>query len=111
MRFSASFLAVELMRNGQTPQKAAEIVIDRISQYYPENAAAIVVVDKDGNYAAACQNFNSFPISIRHSELDAVKIEVTKCRQFGDEKVTTGSAHKNHLNSIIFLVFVIFCFN
>lgn len=64
LRFLPSFLAVELLRNGATPQEAAERVIDRIQEFYPKNIAAIVVVDKNGNYGAACQIFSSFPISI-----------------------------------------------
>ncbi|XP_037049375.1 N(4)-(Beta-N-acetylglucosaminyl)-L-asparaginase-like [Bradysia coprophila] len=85
MRFSASFLGVEFLRNGYTPQQAADMVIARIGKYYPENSAAIVVVDVDGNYGSACQIFSSFPVSIYYSELDEVKVETTRCRQIGDE--------------------------
>ncbi|KAG5669588.1 hypothetical protein PVAND_017475 [Polypedilum vanderplanki] len=108
MRFSASFLAVELMRNGKTPQEAAELVIARIGEFYPESSAAIVVLDKDGNYGFACQIFSYFSISIYHPELDKVKIEETKCRQIGDPiTTTTSAAFRIHFNSII-LFFITF---
>lgn len=88
MRFSASFLAVEFLRNGFSPQEAAERVIDRIQEYYPNNMAAVVVVDKNGNYGAACQIFSSFPISIYYPGLEEVKVETISCRQIGDERTT-----------------------
>lgn len=94
MRFSPSFLAIEFLRNGYTPQQAADMVIDRINNYYPANSAAIVVVDMEGNYGSACQIFSSVPISIYHSELDEVRVEVTKCRQIGDRVPGSGSSLK-----------------
>lgn len=90
MRFSASFLGVEFLRNGYTPQQAADMVIDRIGKYYPENSAAVVVVDVDGNYGSACQIFSSFPVSFYYSDLDEVKVETTRCRQIGDEVTGSG---------------------
>lgn len=91
MRFSASFLGVEFLRNGYTPQQSADMVIDRISKYYPTRAAAIVVVDMEGNYGSACQIFSSFPVSIYYPDLDEVKVEMTHCRQIGDEAPGSGS--------------------
>lgn len=90
MRFSASFLGVEFLRNGYTPQQAADMVIDRIGKYYPENSAAVVVVDVDGNYGSACQIFSSFPVSFYYSDLDEVKVETTRCRQIGDDVTGSG---------------------
>ena len=113
MRFSPSFLAVEFLRNGLTPQQAADSVINRIAQYYPENSAAVVVADMDGNYGAACQIFSSFPISIYYPELDKVMVEVTKCRQLNEEITTPGAGGLMIVNKIlmfglIFMVFVKF---
>ncbi|XP_070508993.1 N(4)-(Beta-N-acetylglucosaminyl)-L-asparaginase-like [Chironomus tepperi] len=111
MRFSPTFLAVELLRNGQTPQQAADRVINRIAQYYPNNSAAIVVTDMDGNYGAACQIFSSFPISIYYPELDEVKVEVTRCRR-ADEEVPTipGAGSRVIVDKVLLicLIFVIF---
>lgn len=54
LRHLPSFLAVELLRNGFTPKEAADTVISRINEHYPTTFIAIIVTDKDGNYAAAC---------------------------------------------------------
>jgi N4-(beta-N-acetylglucosaminyl)-L-asparaginase len=91
MRFLPSFLAVELLRNGHTPQQAADMVIARIGQFYPENSAAVVVLDLEGNVGAACQIFSSFPVSIYHAELDDVRVVVTTCRQMGETTTPDGS--------------------
>ncbi|KAL7015909.1 hypothetical protein ACKWTF_016728 [Chironomus riparius] len=107
MRFSPSFLAIEFLRNGLTPQQAADRVINRIAQYYPNNAAAIVVADMEGNYGAACQIFSSFPISIYYPGLDEVKVEVTKCRQLNEEILTTpGTASHVTVNIILFVCLI-----
>lgn len=111
MRFSPSFLAVEFLRNGLTPQQAADSVISRIAQYYPNNATAIVVTDMDGNYGAACQIFSSFPISIYYPELDEVKIEVTKCRQMNEDVPTTpGAASHVVVSKILLMCLVLIIF-
>jgi len=102
MRFSASFLAVEFLRNGYTPQQSAEMVIDRIGKYYPRNSAAVVVVDLEGNYGSACQIFSSFPVSIYHDELTEVKVEVTRCRQIGDD--VTGSGGYLTVSKVLLVV-------
>lgn len=107
MRFSPSFLAVEFLRNGLTPQQAADKVINRIAQYYPYNAAAIIVADVEGNYGAACQIFTSFPISIYNPELDEVKIEVTKCRQLNEEPSTTPGTGSHVIANKILLICLI----
>ncbi|KAJ6634045.1 N(4)-(Beta-N-acetylglucosaminyl)-L-asparaginase [Pseudolycoriella hygida] len=91
MRFGASFLGVEFLRNGYRPQQAAEMVIDRINKYYPARSAAILIVDMEGNYGSACQIFRSFPISIYHSELNEVKVETISCRQLEDDTPGSGS--------------------
>jgi N4-(beta-N-acetylglucosaminyl)-L-asparaginase len=47
LRFLPSFLAVELMRSGKTPQEAATAAIDRIVQKYPGFSGALIAVNKD----------------------------------------------------------------
>lgn len=105
MRFSASFLGVEYLRNGYTPQQAADMVIERINKYYPTRAAAIVVVDMEGNYGSACQIFSSFPVSIYYPGLNEVKVEMIRCRQIGDE--APGSGRVLTVNKILLIIIVI----
>lgn len=110
MRFSPSFLAVEYLRNGFTPQQAANMVIERIAKFYPENSAAIVVADYEGNYGASCQIFTSFPISIYYPELKEVREEVTKCRQINDEINTTDNVGKLQSLKKVFILMNVFVF-
>lgn len=45
-----SYQAVENMRNGMTPTKAAEDAILRVSKYYPDFSGAIVAANVAGEY-------------------------------------------------------------
>lgn len=56
-----SFLAVEEMRRGSTPQEASRIAVSRIAKYYPDFSGAVIAVNKDGEYAAACNGMTFFP--------------------------------------------------
>lgn len=79
MRFLPSFLAVEYMRNGAKPDLAGEKALMRIAQYYPAYVGAIVVVDKHGNYGAACHGIDSFPFSVYNPKSKQVRIEKRDC--------------------------------
>jgi N4-(beta-N-acetylglucosaminyl)-L-asparaginase len=79
MRFLPSFLAVEFLRNGIKPDLAAEKALMRIAQHYPRFVGAIVVVDKDGNYGAACHGIDSFPFSVYNLLSKKVRIEKRDC--------------------------------
>uniref|UniRef100_A0A915B0F0 N(4)-(beta-N-acetylglucosaminyl)-L-asparaginase n=1 Tax=Parascaris univalens TaxID=6257 RepID=A0A915B0F0_PARUN len=67
MRFLPSYQAVESMRSGETAQKATEIAILRISKIYPNFSGALIAVNKNGEYAAACHGMPSFGYSFRDS--------------------------------------------
>lgn len=78
MRHLPSFLAVELLRNGLTPKKAADEVVRRIGENYPEFSGAIIVADKNGNYAAACNNVDGgFHFSV--ADVKGVRLEHVSC--------------------------------
>lgn len=79
MRFLPSFLAVEYLRNGATPDVAGEKTLMRIAQYYPHFVGAVVVVDKNGKYGAACHGLDSFPFSVYNPQTKIVKIEKRDC--------------------------------
>lgn len=78
MRFLPSFLAVELLRSGKTPKKAAEIAIERIRDLYPEFFGGIVVVNRKGDYAAACNGMDKFPYTIA-TKTTGVRMESVHC--------------------------------
>jgi N4-(beta-N-acetylglucosaminyl)-L-asparaginase len=79
MRFLPSFLAVEFLRNGASPDTAGEKALMRIAQHYPRFVGAIVVVDKYGNYGAACHGLDSFPFSVYNRQSNKVKVEKRDC--------------------------------
>lgn len=79
MRFLPSFLAVEFLRNGLSPDAAGEKALERIAQHYPTFVGAIVIVDKNGNYGAACHGIDSFPFSVYNLETNNVRIEKRDC--------------------------------
>lgn len=64
MRFLPSFLAVEFMRSGTEPSDAAEMAIKRIITHYPNFSGAVIAVNKNGVYGAACYGMNNFPYSV-----------------------------------------------
>ncbi|XP_050522065.1 N(4)-(Beta-N-acetylglucosaminyl)-L-asparaginase-like [Daktulosphaira vitifoliae] len=80
MRFLPSFQAVQLMKQGYSPEGAAILAMNTIADYYPEFTGAIVVVDKFGNYGAACYGLESFPYSVASSEHSHVTVMHVKCQ-------------------------------
>lgn len=79
MRFSPSFHAVELMRNGMSPTKASEVVIQRISSFYPKFFGAVISVTKDGEFGASCHGMAFFPFTVITSDWNVVKTFDVKC--------------------------------
>lgn len=49
------------MRRGSSPKDASRIAINRIVKYYPDFSGAVIVVNKNGEYATACSGMSSFP--------------------------------------------------
>ncbi|XP_014205650.1 N(4)-(Beta-N-acetylglucosaminyl)-L-asparaginase-like [Copidosoma floridanum] len=61
MRFLPSFLSVELMRMGASPRAAAETAVRRMARYYPKFRGAVIALNKEGEYGAACHGYDNFP--------------------------------------------------
>ncbi|XP_028397927.1 N(4)-(Beta-N-acetylglucosaminyl)-L-asparaginase-like [Dendronephthya gigantea] len=64
MRFLPSYQAVENMRNGMSPTKAAEDAVIRIAKYYPSYSGAIVAANIHGEYGAAAHKWTTFQYSV-----------------------------------------------
>ncbi|CAD6185149.1 unnamed protein product [Caenorhabditis auriculariae] len=60
MRFLPSFEAVQYMKHGNKPTKAAKKVINHMLTYFPDFQGAIVTVNRYGEHGAACSNFKKF---------------------------------------------------
>lgn len=79
MRFLPSFLAVENLRAGKTPDQAAKLAMKRIREFHPNFFGGIIVLNKNGEYAAACNGIKEgFPFSVG-SLNGNVKIETVQC--------------------------------
>lgn len=79
MRFLPSFIAIESLRNGNSPKKAAQLAIERIREYHPKFFGAIIVVNAKGEYAAACNGMESFPFSVA-TRLGGTRVETVPCK-------------------------------
>lgn len=78
MRFLPSFVAIENLRNGKTPKKAAQLAIERIREIHPKFFGGIIVMNQKGEYAAACSGMKLFPFSIGSKE-GGVRVETVPC--------------------------------
>lgn len=67
MRFSMSFAAVELLRQGVAPLEVAQRIMRRSAQRAPSGWMGLIVVGKDGAFGAAC-NENEFYVSLSVGE-------------------------------------------
>lgn len=65
------------MRNGETPSRSGQIAMQRISYRYPDFVGGIVVVDKFGNFGAACHNVEGgFPFTVARKSSNIFKPEI-----------------------------------
>jgi isoaspartyl peptidase/L-asparaginase-like protein (Ntn-hydrolase superfamily) len=63
-RFVPSYHVVQLMRQGTAPAEACLDAIQRIAKFYPTFTGAVLALDKNGRYGAACHGMKSFPYSV-----------------------------------------------
>ncbi|KAI1713589.1 asparaginase domain-containing protein [Ditylenchus destructor] len=79
MRFSPSFLAVELMRQGSSPSDAASEAIRRIRRHYPKFFGGIVIANRQGQFSAACSGMAEFSYSAVIPNTQKVAAQSVKC--------------------------------
>lgn len=78
MRFLPSFVAIENLRNGKTPKKAAQLAIERIREFHSKFFGGIIVMNQNGEYAAACNGMQEFPFSVGSND-GGVRVESVPC--------------------------------
>lgn len=78
MRFLPSFVAIENLRLGASPTKAARLAIQRIQKFHPKFFGGIIVMNAKGEYGAACNGMDNFPFSVG-SENGGVRVESVPC--------------------------------
>lgn len=79
IKIAGSFLIVELMRQGYSPEDACWAAIDRMRQRHGGNAsfqAAFIALRKDGKIGSAAMNTNNFPYVV--SRPDSMKLFTVK---------------------------------
>ena len=77
MRMLPSLLAVEAMRQGRSPSEAAQQVIARVARKFPDFVGAVVTLNKDGQWGAACHGIETFPFVVANPQLGvSTKIQV-----------------------------------
>jgi len=81
MRFVPSFHTVEGMRNGLTPSEAAAQALRRIVPYYPDYEGAIIAVNIQGEYGAACHGIGTFTYCVATSETGGSTNQTVQCIQ------------------------------
>ncbi|OXU16531.1 hypothetical protein TSAR_006271 [Trichomalopsis sarcophagae] len=73
MRFLPSYLSVELMRMGVAPKAATETAVRRMARRYPKFRGAVIALNKDGEYGAACHGYGNFPYYVSNVETAGAK--------------------------------------
>ena len=74
MRLLPAMVAVERMRNEDTPESAAKYALQRVIDYYPNFEGGIVAADLFGRYGAACHGFNTFQYSVATDDIGGVSV-------------------------------------
>nr|NP_611615.1 uncharacterized protein Dmel_CG4372 [Drosophila melanogaster]Q9W2C3.2 RecName: Full=L-asparaginase-like protein CG4372; Flags: Precursor [Drosophila melanogaster]AAF46769.2 uncharacterized protein Dmel_CG4372 [Drosophila melanogaster] len=92
MRHLPAFLAVEAMRAGKEPDKAAELVVQRLLRHNTEFNGAVVVVNRRGIYAAACAGLDEFHFVVSGGKeyLSMARVERVKCLERENEVIDGG---------------------
>ncbi|XP_050744065.1 L-asparaginase-like protein CG4372 isoform X2 [Drosophila biarmipes] len=92
MRHLPAFLAVEAMRRGEKPDKAAKEVVQRLLRHNTEFNGAVVVVNRRGIYAAACAGLDEFHFVVSGGKeyLSMARVERIKCLEREHEIVDGG---------------------
>ncbi|PNS18682.1 hypothetical protein CAC42_5221 [Sphaceloma murrayae] len=73
MRFLPCYQAVENLRQGMTPQAAAEDAVKRMLRKYPDTSSGIVVTDNKGNHGAAASGW-TFTYAFRGASMNATTV-------------------------------------
>ncbi len=100
MRFLPSLVAVEYMRNGLTPKIAADYSLQRIAKRYPEFSGAVVALNIDGAFGAACYGFTNFSFSVVNPDLQTTHVYSVDCN-------LASSGLRNELTFLVLLIAIL----
>ncbi len=74
MRLLPAFAAVEGMKSGLSPGPAAQEAVDSITAYYPEFSGAVLALNYNGDFGAACHGMETFPFSLATNETNGEEV-------------------------------------
>ena len=70
-----------MMRQGASPKAATETAIRRIAAKYPEFQGAVIALNKNGEYGAACYGYEFFPYCFANMRTKKAKTILLQCLQ------------------------------
>jgi len=76
------------MSAGFTPTEAAREALRKIARFYPNYQGALVAVNLQGEYGAACHNLEEFPFCIANIETGVTTVETVTCLQSSTKHFT-----------------------
>lgn len=79
LRFLPSYQAVENMRRGASPTDACRDALHRIVRHHPQFVGAVVAVNVNGAYGAACHGIADFPFCVANPTYGTVVVKRVNC--------------------------------
>lgn len=67
------------MRHGASPTEAATTAIRRIAEHYPTFRGAVIALNKDGDYGAACNGIKRFEHYVANPGLGVPSMKYADC--------------------------------
>ncbi|KAK0649794.1 asparaginase [Cercophora newfieldiana] len=95
MRFLPCYQAVENLRQGMSPQEAAQDVVKRMLRKYPRMSSGIVVVNSKGEHGGAGSGW-TFTYAVRGSGMNATQV-ITVPPVEADREELSGRATASNL--------------
>ncbi|XP_070553567.1 N(4)-(Beta-N-acetylglucosaminyl)-L-asparaginase-like [Ptychodera flava] len=79
IRLLPSYQAVENMRRGLSAKEASAEALSRIAYKYNDFRGAIIAVNKEGDYGAACYGYTTVEITYRTGSMANITVEEIQC--------------------------------
>lgn len=78
------------MRRGATPTAAATTAISRIAEHYPAFTGAVIAINMNGEYGAACNGITRFAHYVANPELGKATMRYVDCIDASYSVVNVG---------------------
>lgn len=78
------------MRRGASPTAAATTAISRIAEHYPAFTGAVIAINMNGEYGAACNGITRFAHYVANPELGKATMRYVDCIDASYSVVNVG---------------------